>query len=112
MVVAVWRGFLLLDSDFELIQAEPDPVAVAQFLGGAAAYGFAGLVEKSAIGTEITQLPFAVAIYQLTVLFRQMALGIGNDPFVALAPAYGKLTATDLASLRGDIVGTADHDKL
>jgi hypothetical protein len=41
-----------------------------------------------------------------------MALGIGDDPFIALAPAYGKLTAADLASLRGDIVGTADHDKL
>jgi hypothetical protein len=41
-----------------------------------------------------------------------MALGIGDHPFIALAPADGKLTAADLASLWRDIVGTADHDKL
>jgi hypothetical protein len=45
------------------------------------------------------------------VFLRQMTLGVGDNPFVVLAPAYGKLAAVNLASLRGHIVGAADHDK-
>ena len=58
------------------------------------------------------QFPVADAVDQPAVPLRQMALGIGDDPFVVLAPADRKLTAADLTSFGRHVVGAAYHDKL
>ena len=111
---AVGRGPLrvLVDRDFDLIQAELDAVAVAQFFCRALAYRVAGAVEKRAVGTEIMQFPVADAVDQSTVPFRQVTFGIGDDPFIVAAPADGKFAAAHLASFWRHVVGTADHDEL
>ena len=111
---AVGRGAfrVLVDRDFDLVQAELDAIAVAQLLRRALAYRVAGAIEKRAVGTEIMQFPIADAVDQSAVPLRQVTLGIGDDPFIVPAPADGEFAAAHLTSLGCHVVGTADHDKL
>ena len=112
LAVARRALLVLVDHHFELIEAELDAVAVAQLGRRALADRFAGPVEERAVRAEVMQLPVADAVDQPTVPFRQVALRIGDDPFVVLAAAYGKFAAADLAPLGRHVVGTANHDKL
>ena len=111
-VVALTPLLFLVDDHFDLVEAELDPIAMAQLLAGALPDGIAGLVEERAVGAVILQLPFADAVDELAVLLRQVTVRIGDDPLIVLPPAYGELAATNLAPLGRHVVGTADHDKL
>ena len=111
-VVVLTRRLFLVDDHLDLVEAELDPVAIAQLLAGALADGVAGLVEERAVGAEILHLPLADAVDELAVLLRQVTVRIGDDPLIFLPPAYGELAAANLAPLGRHVVGATDHDKL
>jgi hypothetical protein len=98
----------LPDVNFYLIEPEPDPVPMPKPTISSLPYGLTRVIEVGTVGAEIMQFPFAVAVSQLTVSLRHMAIGILQNPIALPPPPDTELAATDLPSLRRHVDWATD----